>query len=236
MSQDSFDVDDLFAAGSSMAPVQWPQPAAAAAAAAAAVPAPPSGDLYHSIGQLVRRLHDALREVGQESVLFKVDEEFPASRARLGFIGDLMEKSATECIQLAEEGMPKLDESRAGLEQAHAGLVRASSSDWHGAREAALSAMERSMAAEREVKDGLFSILMAQGFQDLAGQTLGKVMAQVASYERELLELLALASVDAQGRERISEFLEGPQYDAAANEAAVASQVEVDDLLKDLGF
>ena len=236
MSHDPQDIDDLFdsAAANPCAALpateiaqDIPHEVAREPAAAFNGSAP---DLYHSIGQLVRRLHDALREVGQDSLLFKVDQELPASRARLGFIGDLMEKSATECIELAEEHMPKLDQSRQGLETALQTL-RAG-----GADPAILDAIERSVGAERAVKDALFAILMAQGFQDLAGQTLGKVMAQVASYERELLELLALASVDSQGRAKISEFLEGPQYDAAASESAVSNQSEVDDLLTDLGF
>lgn len=197
-------------------------------------------NMYEGIGALVRRLHDALREVGQDSLLFKANEMLPQSRERLTFIGELMEKSATQCVQLAEQEMPKLEASIESLKAAKEAwsLVVAGKSTVESFKELAIgtpAALQTAIDVEKQSKAALLDILMAQGFQDLAGQTLGKVMAQAAGLERDLLELLALAAVDHQGKEKISEFLEGPQYKKSADEA-VHDQQEVDDLLKDLGF
>lgn len=196
-------------------------------------------DMYQSIGYLVRRLHDALREVGQETMLFKVGETLPESRERLSFIGDLMEKSATQCVQLTEQEMPKLDANIDQLKTCQTGWLKviaghSSLDEFKTLAQSTPEILGSAISVEKQVKTSLMEILMAQGFQDLAGQSLGKIMTQVATLERELLELLAISAIDHQGKEKISDFLEGPQF--KKNDDAVQNQQEVDDLLKDLGF
>jgi chemotaxis protein CheZ len=204
-------------------------------------PEPPleTNEMYKSIGHLVRRLHDALREVGQETMLFKVGETLPESKERLLFIGDLMEKSATQCVQLTEQEMPKLESNIDQLKSCQAGWVKvvaghSSLDEFKALAQATPDILGTAISVEKQAKNSLMEILMAQGFQDLAGQTLGKIMAQVSTLERELLELLALSAIDHQGKEKISDFLEGPQF--KKTDDAVHNQQEVDDLLKDLGF
>ena len=196
-------------------------------------------NIYKSIGTLVRKLHDALREIGQDSLIFKADEMLPQSRERLTFIGDLMEKSATQCVQITEREMPRLEASTDKLKVNKLGwekVVSGSSSveEFKSLAIATPTLLQKTIEDQKIVKNALMDVLMAQGFQDLAGQTLGKVVAQVAGFERELLELLAVAAVDTGEREKLSEFLDGPQY--KKTDDAVSSQQEVDDLLKDLGF
>lgn len=196
-------------------------------------------DMYQSIGHLVRRLHDALREVGQETMLFKVGETLPESRERLSFVGDLMEKSATQCVQLTEQEMPRLETNIDKLKTCQAGWLKvvagqSSLDEFKTLAQSTPDILGTAISVEKQVKSSLMEILMAQGFQDLAGQSLGKIMTQVSTLERELLELLALSAIDHQGKEKISDFLEGPQF--KKNDDAVHNQQEVDDLLKDLGF
>ena len=196
-------------------------------------------NIYKSIGHLVRKLHDALREIGQDSLIFKADEMLPQSRERLTFIGDLMEKSATQCVQITEREMPRLELSIEKLKVNKSGWDKVVSGhsnlqEFKTLAHATPALLHETIEDQKIVKNALMEVLMAQGFQDLAGQTLGKVVAQVAGFERELLELLAVAAVDNDEREKLSEFLEGPQY--KKTEDAVHNQQEVDDLLKDLGF
>ena len=196
-------------------------------------------DIYKRIGLLVRRLHDALQETGQQNVLFQAKSVLPESRERLTFIGDLMEKSATQCVLLTEQEIPRLEASSNALMVAKAGWDTVVLGESTVAQFQALALhmpvlMQSAIDDQKKVKTSLIQILMAQGFQDLAGQTLTKVILQVRAFERELLVLLAFAAEGSPQKEQIADFLDGPQFKLTQN--AVHSQSEVDDLLKDLGF
>ena len=97
----------------------------------------------------------------------------------------------------------------------------------------------------------LNEILMAQGFQDLTGQVIKRVMTLIADVESNLLKLVVMAGqVDRavgiehstddlrkkSNREKKSNVGEGPQIHADKLEDVVSDQVDVDDLLSGLGF
>lgn len=231
---DSQELQDLF---DSVARQQPAAPSASPASTEAS--GDDSANLFQSIGLLVRKLHDALHEAGEPNLLSRAQATLPESRERLSFIGDLMEKSASECIALSEREMPLLEANADELARAKAGWDKVVSGhsnveEFKSLALALPSLLERAATSQQNSKAAFMQILMAQGFQDLAGQTLGKIIKQVGDLERDLLELMALAAVEPGRKERLSEFLEGPQY--SKNDDAVQSQQEVDDLLKDLGF
>lgn len=217
-----------------------------------AVPRPPGSEsprhddgsadhgLYNGIGSLARRLHDALREAaGPDGALARADSVLPESRERLAFIGGLMEKSATQCVLLTEREMPRLDASSAALKAAKARWEAVVAGQSTVAEFTALAihtpaALQSAIDDQAHVKSSLMEILLAQGFQDLAGQTLSKVTLQVLGLERELLGLLSLAASGRPQKGAIADFLDGPQY--KPTEEASHSQSAVDDLLNELGF
>jgi chemotaxis protein CheZ len=109
----------------------------------------------------------------------------------------------------------------------------------------------RSLHDSDQLSANLNEILMAQGFQDLTGQVIKRVMTLIADVESNLLKLVVMAGqVDrAVGIEHSIEDLrkkpaienksnagEGPQIHADKLENVVTDQVDVDDLLSSLGF
>ncbi len=89
------------------------------------------------------------------------------------------------------------------------------------------------------IHGGLNEVLMAQGFQDITGQIIRRVIDLVHNLENSMVELIRISggSTDRGGDAREPE-LPGPVVpgiDDREGETA-ASQDEVDDLLSSLGF
>ncbi|MEF1227151.1 protein phosphatase CheZ, partial [Vibrio fortis] len=92
-----------------------------------------------------------------------------------------------------------------------------------------------------ELRGQLTEILMAQDFQDLTGQIIGKVIILVNEVEGRLVEILTAFGADqtSQNKEtdkKAATAPEGPIMNPEERADAVASQDEVDDLLSSLGF
>ena len=86
---------------------------------------------------------------------------------------------------------------------------------------------------------------MAQGFQDLTGQSLRRVIELVREVEDSLIGLLtAFGQTNLQQEERpaaakkakAAHEAEGPIIDAGSRDDVVQGQDDVDDLLSSLGF
>lgn len=83
---------------------------------------------------------------------------------------------------------------------------------------------------------------MAQGFQDLTGQIIRKVIALVSDLEEKLVELLRISGrpQDEQQAEEKPEAktpsAHGPAVPGVDKGDLVAGQDDVDDLLSSLGF
>lgn len=215
----------------------------AAPSASAVVPESESDDLFVRIGGLARKLHDALRQVGEPNLFQNASANLPESRQRLSFIADLMENAANQCLALAEREMPLLETSASALDRAAAqweGVLRGESDleSFKTLARSMPSLLSRSAAAERQSKQAFMDIIMAQDFQDLAGQTLAKVISRAEEMEEEILRIMALAAITPERKERLDDFLSGPQFKPSSEKTdeAVHTQAEVDDLLKDLGF
>lgn len=201
-----------------------------------------SDEMFYHIASLVRKLHDALREIGQDSALFHAQDTIPESRERLSYIGDIMEKSAHKTLTLAEREMPLLDDqiqSLSSLKEQWQKVLNGSLSleDFKKMAQSMPNFIDAAIQTQSQSKQAFLDILMAQDFQDLAGQTLSKIIQQMTTLERDLLQLLSIASPESTKRDRINEFLEGPQFKTNVdNTSVVTNQSDVDDLLKELGF
>ena len=99
------------------------------------------------------------------------------------------------------------------------------------------------------LNSSLQDIILEQGYQDLTGQVLRKVIGLISDVESELVELMRIAGqvekvtglassseeVEVAGTEKDVEA-EGPQIHADSRDDVVSGQDEVDDLLSSLGF
>lgn len=100
------------------------------------------------------------------------------------------------------------------------------------------------------LNENLQNIILEQGFQDLTGQVLKRVISLITEVEESLVSLVRIAGqveevVGITPREKNQEETdektanikgEGPQVKANEREDVVCGQDEVDDLLSSLGF
>lgn len=217
--------------------------------------------LYLEVGRLTRGLHNAIRDFHLDIGLHanaQVEHELSEmadARSRLGYVIRMTEDAANQTMDKVDEAAPMV---QAMVEQS-----RSLHDDWQNF----LAAQDSIPAAHAELfarvdahlqqvsHDGqgihsrLTDILMAQGYQDLSGQVIKRVIELVSDVEQSLVRLVKLAStVEAVAgikspvrqatvndeQQRIK--AEGPQVNPAAAKDVVSGQDDVDELLSSLGF
>ncbi|AOZ52783.1 protein phosphatase CheZ [Chromobacterium vaccinii] len=197
--------------------------------------------MYEHIGQMTRKMHDALRDLGYDKSLEKVAETIPDAKDRLAYIATLTENSAERVLNATDIAKPFQDK----LESQAAAL----SERWEKLFANLLSIEEfKNLAAETQLylKDvpnqtqatnaQLLEIVMAQDFQDLTGQVIKKMMGMVKILETELVSFLIEFSPDEKKGELNTSLLNGPVINPEGRTDVVNSQQQVDDLLESLGF
>jgi chemotaxis protein CheZ len=200
-------------------------------------------ELYRRIGKVARQLHDALKELGCDSVVAEAAQAVPDAKERLRFIAQKTEEAAIKVLNAAEIATPLQKE----LESRSAALR----SQWDRLFVNQLSPQEfKQLARDTHAflalaqenahitSEQLMAIVMAQDFQDLTGQVIKKVIEIVGRIETELLAILIEAMPEEVKRQKRTggeeSLLNGPQI--KAGEGVLSSQAEVDDLLSSLGF
>ncbi|MDL5032607.1 protein phosphatase CheZ [Pelomonas sp. APW6] len=174
-------------------------------------------------------------------VLHKVVEELPDACERLRYVQEMTEQAANKVLNLVEKAQSDAGEvARKGQDLAEALERLASSDDMSVDRARAMmrlcAAYARQASGFGEREQGLHTELMlAQGFQDLSGQVINKVIGMLDRVESPLQQLLASSEPPAAAEEASvagsSAALEGVQTPDKA-----LKQDDVDDLLASLGF
>lgn len=194
--------------------------------------------VFERLGSIVRALHDALRELGADSVLSEAASEFPNARERLLHIAHLTENAANTVLTKVEECGP--------VQEKLADRALMLSGEWErlsGATplpDALLPLVTQTtdfFAATRAgcntTRAALSEMMMAQDFQDLTGQLIKKVVNVLEHTENDLLKLLIdAAPPGTMLRVAKDELMAGP----GAPGSVALEQTGVDDLLADLGF
>lgn len=195
-----------------------------------------TGPVFDRLGNIVRSLHDALRELGAERVLAEAASEFPSARERLLHIGQLTEKAANTVLSKVEETSPIQDRLAHSAEKLQL--------EWNNAATQVPDAlkplveqtalfMSDAQAGCHTTRACLSDMMMAQDFQDLTGQLIKKVVAVLEHTEKDLLRLLIDAAPPGTVSEvQKEEIMAGP----GAPGGVALGQAAVDDLLADLGF
>ncbi len=251
MSDDMDDLDALFdsiatqreaaqdsaPAAAADAKPDMPEPEASQEAAVeqSAVDAEVPAQLYTRLGNLVRELHDALRELGHDRSLFDAVHEVFDSQERLRYIASLAEQAANKVLNAVDACLPAQDSlHQRALEM---------SKRWQAMYEGKLSIEEfKQLAADSRdfsaavaadtdgEKARLVDIMMAQDFQDITGQIIKKVLTLTGNLETQLMQLLRDYAPSGP-RNPVVDLLAGPNVPTAA-----MGQGDVDSLLADLGF
>ena len=104
--------------------------------------------------------------------------------------------------------------------------------------------LESSVADADKMMGLLTEVLMAQGYQDLTGQVIRRVIELVKEVEDSLVHMLTVfggaevAKVTKTSQPKVEKAIvaEGPIIDAESRDDVVSGQDDVDDLLSSLGF
>jgi chemotaxis protein CheZ len=193
--------------------------------------------IFYCLGVLARGLHTAI-------VSFRVDDHgkhylahdeeaggAAGVTSQLENVLRMSEDSARKTLNILESSMPLVRDLRQRAEQS-AGTDAA----------AALAAQSEGLAA---LEHNLMEILMAQGFQDLAGQAIRKVNGILGAMQADLLALLTYANQVKSLSEPVRVPVPGELAQTRAEDTGASdgqsrdpamSQDSVDDLLASLGF
>ncbi|WP_035055454.1 protein phosphatase CheZ [Andreprevotia chitinilytica] len=226
-----------------------PAPAAPVAAAlAAAIPAgmedlsEPARSMFSHIGQMTRKLHDTLRELGLDKSLEKAVSQIPDARDRLSYIATMTEQAAERTLNALDAAKP--------LQDKISDDAKSLAAEWNKLYANQLSVDEFKALVERtrthlsstvthsdQISGQMLEIMMAQDFQDLTGQVIKKVVEMAKTMESQLLDFLLMFSpqgVTTKAEE--TSLLNGPVIKAEGRSDVVTNQQQVDDLLDSLGF
>ena len=185
---------------------------------------------YTELGQVVRRLHESLRELGGDTALQSVVGELPDTRDRLNYIITLTEQAANRTLAAVESAMP-MQAALATEASALAEAWRSGAAD-EELRGRVQDFLDAVPARSLMISKLLTEVMMAQDFQDLTGQVIKKVMNLAQEMEHQLVNVLLIARPE--GDDKPGSLENGPAL-KAGNET-LAGQQEVDDLLDSLGF
>jgi chemotaxis protein CheZ len=179
--------------------------------------------LYAAVGETARQVHDEIAACLNDPRLVQLaHDDAPDARARLGRVIELTQDSAHRTLDAVERARGRLhaigESARIGGAAGIAGC-----------------------ATDVEAIDtALGEILMAQEYQDLSGQLVGRAIALIEAVEWRLVELLrqtgGTGTTDGAAPSPGTEKGEGPAVPGLASGEVLTDQQQVDDLLADLGF
>ncbi len=204
-------------------------------------------NMFQEIGRLTRELHDTLVDFGIETDISNLAEhEIPDARERLSHVISVTNQAAHKTLTAVEEAIPvcrKLEESASKIEHQWKRFISRdlSADEFRKLSREIGEHLENSAGRYSKIKAYLNDILMAQDFQDITGQIIGRVIGLVQDVEDKLIGLIKISSSvngddNRLERKPAEKVLEGPQVPGKESATALKSQDEVDDLLSSLGF
>ena len=152
--------------------------------------------LWDSLRQLDLRLRSALDQFRLDPRLLRLaGTEIPDARARLDHVLRLTDEAAHRTMDLVEKSTPLVARAAAaaaklGEECKEARESGAASPYWLELLARLESHFTSAHSDGETVKTNLVEVLMAQGFQDLSGQIIRRVIELVAQLESELARLV----------------------------------------------
>lgn len=197
-------------------------------------------ELWQALRQLDERLRAALDQFRFDPRLQRLAEtDMPDARARLDHVLKLTEEAAHRTMDLVERSAPLAASAAAGAAQLAGECERVRTRIAPEIRELWARLEGYLGATQRDgetIRANLTEVLMAQGYQDLSGQIIRRVIELVAQLERELARLVQLADGDASDNRLATSTGEdlargiGPAV-PGVSAGIVNGQQDVDDLL-----
>ncbi|MFC6439384.1 protein phosphatase CheZ [Bowmanella sp. JS7-9] len=209
--------------------------------------------LFAEVGKLTRQLHDSLNSFQLDGRLADLtQEDIPDAQSRLNYVIETTENAANTTMDAVEKSMPIAESLSSELKkilpewqklmsrQIELGEFKTLCHD--------VDAFMHHADQEMDKLTGLLTeVLMAQGYQDITGQVIRRVIDLVKEVEDSLVHLLAMFSgVEVADKEKKNSKAsakkpdnveaEGPIINPEERDDVVTGQDDVDDLLSSLGF
>lgn len=138
--------------------------------------------LLRQLGEITRRLHEALQQLGVMPQLQRSVAGLPDARRRLDYIAHKSGDAAERVLGAVEQAQQEQQALRAEAQR----LLQVGAADPAAALHRFAAGVE---AASERTGQRLTDIMLAQDFHDLTGQVLAKVVALVVELEDSLHRL-----------------------------------------------
>jgi chemotaxis protein CheZ len=202
--------------------------------------------LFQEIGKLTRQLHNTMVSFSVDSrITAMAEHDIPDAKERLQYVITMTEQAADKTLTEVENLVP--------ISQQLNDQIESLAGKWGRFLDREMPLEEfKSMSNEisvhfkesknglEQVQAGLNEILLAQGFQDITGQIIRRVIGLVQELETSMVKLISISGRRMGAEEEASDHheLPGPVVPGVDDrEGGVAhSQDDVDDLLSSLGF
>ncbi len=214
--------------------------------------------IFLSVGKLTRGLHSAIVNFHVDSGLDENTAEEAAiqdATDRLSYVIQLTQQAADKTMDMVEASAPiamNLGEEAKSLHAEWGRLKRRemTTDEFRTLYNRMDDFLLQMDSGTEQLSKNLQDIILEQGFQDLTGQVLKRVIGLIGDVERDLVDLVRIAGQveDVTGlpfdADKDSEAAiidnkaeaEGPQIHADKRDDVVSGQDDVDDLLSSLGF
>lgn len=201
--------------------------------------------LFQEIGRLTRQLHDTLVSFSLDAKITSMTEnDIPDAKERLQYVIAMTEQAADQTLTAVENLLPisqELNDQAAQLSSKWSRFLdREMPLDEFKAMSVEITQhFEKSKGGLEQVQAGLNDILMAQGFQDITGQIIRRVIDLVQELEISMVKLISISGrKSTEAGAVIHHELPGPVVPGVDDRAGdvAHNQVDVDDLLSSLGF
>lgn len=207
--------------------------------------------LFLELGKLTRQFHDAMMSFALDNRVVELTEkDIPDAKERLNYVISMTEQAAETTLNAIDEIMPVTDAMAAGVDDLAARWEKFLHREMPFEEFKAMSKEISEHFASSQtglalVQGKLNEVLMAQGFQDLTGQVIKRVIELVHDVEQNMVELIRISGkrfvpeakvVQPEAEENLAGA--GPVVPGVDDRKGntMASQDDVDDLLSSLGF
>lgn len=201
--------------------------------------------MYQEIGRLTRQVHDSLGEFTLDSKISNLTtNDLPDAKERLQYVISMTEESANQTLNVVEKLLPISQDLNSQSEQLSAKWERFLDrempfEEFKGMSSEITKHFDGSKNSLQNVEQGLNEILMAQGFQDITGQIIKRVIDMVQDLEHSMVDLIKLSgSSGIESKSVKTPDLPGPVVPGVDDKDGdiAENQDDVDDLLSSLGF
>jgi chemotaxis protein CheZ len=201
--------------------------------------------LFQEVCKLTRQLHDTLANFYMDERLANLTQnEIPDAKERLNYVITMTEQAANTTLNAVEYLLPLSEQLGEQSQELGAQWQRFRQREMPLEEFKALSQslaeyFDTSQNQLKEIQDRLTEVLMAQGFQDLTGQIIRRVINLVQDVELSMVDMIRISGRQSKPAE------EGvpPDKSQAMGPAVpgvdlgtVQNQDDVDSLLSSLGF